>query len=106
MRTALCKTKPDTGTQTSYTLPVGAIVMVNDGDVVQPGDIIARKPRETTKTKDIVGGLPRVAELFEVRKPKDQAILSEIDGIVAFGPDSKGKRSSLSSRKSAIRAFI
>lgn len=87
-----CKLKPDTGTQTSYALPVGAIVMVNDGDVVQPGDIIARKPRETTKTKDIVGGLPRVAELFEVRKPKDQAMLSEIDGIVTFGPDSKGKR--------------
>ena len=88
----VCKTKPDTGTQASYTLPVGAIVMVNDGDVVRPGDIIARKPRETMKTKDIVGGLPRVAELFEVRKPKDQAILSEIDGIVSFGPDSKGKR--------------
>ncbi len=66
--------------------------MVNDGDSVQPGDIIARKPRETTKTRDIVGGLPRVAELFEVRKPKDQATLSEIDGIVSFGPDSKGKR--------------
>jgi DNA-directed RNA polymerase subunit beta' len=88
----VCKTKPDTGTQTSYALPVGAIVMVNDGDVVQPGDVIARKPRETMKTKDIVGGLPRVAELFEVRKPKDQAVLSEIDGIVSFGPDSKGKR--------------
>ncbi|GAB1411046.1 DNA-directed RNA polymerase subunit beta' [Desulfovibrionales bacterium] len=86
------KIKPDTGTAASYTLPVGAIIMVADGDSVQPGDIIARKPRETTKTRDIVGGLPRVAELFEVRKPKDQASLSEIDGIVSFGPDSKGKR--------------
>jgi DNA-directed RNA polymerase subunit beta' len=71
----VCKTKPDTGTAAAYTLPVGAIIMVNDGDQVSPGDIIARKPRETSKTKDIVGGLPRVAELFEVRKPKDQAIL-------------------------------
>ncbi len=86
------KTRPDTGTQAFYTLPVGAILMVNDGDEIRAGDVIARKPRETTKTRDIVGGLPRVAELFEVRKPKDHGILSEIDGVVSFGPDSKGKR--------------
>jgi len=59
---------------------------------VEAGDIIARIPRETTKTKDITGGLPRVAELFEARKPKDVAIVSEIDGNVSFGPDSRGKR--------------
>jgi DNA-directed RNA polymerase subunit beta' len=66
--------------------------MVRDGQEVKAGDTIARKPRETSKTKDIVGGLPRVAELFEVRKPKDLGILSEIDGIISFGPDTKGKR--------------
>jgi DNA-directed RNA polymerase subunit beta' len=59
---------------------------------VKAGDILARKPRETSKTKDIVGGLPRVAELFEVRKPKDMAVVSEIDGTVAFAGESMGKR--------------
>ena len=66
--------------------------MAKDGQEVQAGDVIARKPRETSKTKDIVGGLPRVAELFEVRKPKDMGVVSEIDGIVSFGAESKGKR--------------
>lgn len=80
------------GTKAHYPLPVGAILMVQDGDAIGAGDIIARKPRETSKTKDIVGGLPRVAELFEVRKPKDLAVVSEIDGIVSYGPESKGKR--------------
>ncbi len=75
-----------------YHLPVGAIVMVNEGDTVFPGDVLARIPRETTKTKDITGGLPRVAELFEVRKPKEQAVITEIDGVVSFGKDTKGKR--------------
>jgi DNA-directed RNA polymerase subunit beta' len=56
------------------------------------GDILAKIPRETTKTKDITGGLPRVAELFEARKPKDHAIISEIDGCGDFGKDTKGKR--------------
>jgi len=73
-------------------MPVGAIIMIRDGENVQAGDVIARKPRESSKTKDIVGGLPRVAELFEVRKPKDLAVVSEIDGIVAFGSETKGKR--------------
>ncbi len=73
-------------------LPVGAFVSVNEGDEVFAGDIVAKVPRETTKTKDITGGLPRVAELFEARKPKDVAIVSEIDGVVSFGPDSRGKR--------------
>lgn len=66
--------------------------MVRDKEEVVAGDVIARKPRETSKTKDIVGGLPRVAELFEVRKPKDIAVVSEIDGIVSFSGETKGKR--------------
>ena len=59
---------------------------------IDAGDVIAKIPRETTKTKDITGGLPRVAELFEARKPKDHAIIAEIDGVVSFGKDTKGKR--------------
>ncbi|MBW2610549.1 MAG: DNA-directed RNA polymerase subunit beta', partial [Deltaproteobacteria bacterium] len=75
-----------------YHLPIGAIIMVNEGDQVGAGTVLSKIPRETTKTKDITGGLPRVAELFEVRKPKENAILSEIDGIVSFGQYSKGRR--------------
>ncbi|MCB9612299.1 MAG: DNA-directed RNA polymerase subunit beta' [Sandaracinus sp.] len=75
-----------------YFLPVGANIIPADGQVVEAGEIIAKIPRETTKTKDITGGLPRVVELFEARKPKDHAIVSEIDGLVAFGKDTKGKR--------------
>jgi DNA-directed RNA polymerase subunit beta' len=73
-------------------LPVGAALAVSDGQEVEAGDVLAKMPRETTKTKDITGGLPRVAELFEARKPKDFAIVTEIDGVVSFGPDSRGKR--------------
>lgn len=75
-----------------YMLPVGANLLISDGEELLPGDVIAKIPRETTKTKDITGGLPRVAELFEARKPKEVAIISEIDGIVSFGKDTKGKR--------------
>lgn len=75
-----------------YHLPIGAIIIVVEGDAVGAGTILAKIPRETTKTKDITGGLPRVAELFEVRKPKENAILSEIDGTVSFGKYSKGRR--------------
>jgi DNA-directed RNA polymerase subunit beta' len=75
-----------------YHLPIGAIIIVNEGEKVGSGTVLAKIPRETTKTKDITGGLPRVAELFEVRKPKENAILSEIDGIVSFGQYSKGRR--------------
>jgi DNA-directed RNA polymerase subunit beta' len=75
-----------------YHLSVGAIIMVNEGEEVGAGAILAKIPRETTKTKDITGGLPRVAELFEVRKPKETAIISEIDGVVSFGKYTKGKR--------------
>jgi DNA-directed RNA polymerase subunit beta' len=75
-----------------YLLPMGAIIMVSEGDVVRAGDVLARIPRETTKTKDITGGLPRVVELFEVRKPKECAVISEVDGVVSYGKQSKGKR--------------
>ncbi len=83
---------PHTQGEARYLLPVGAHIMATDGEVMKAGDVIAKMPRETTKTKDITGGLPRVAELFEVRKPKECAIISEVDGIVSFGKDTKGKR--------------
>ncbi len=73
-------------------MPVGANILIQEDAEVKAGDILANIPRETTKTKDITGGLPRVAELFEARKPKEFAVITEIDGIVAFGKDSKGKR--------------
>jgi DNA-directed RNA polymerase subunit beta' len=76
----------------TYQMPVRANLMVGDGDTVEPGDIIAKIPRETTKTKDITGGLPRVVELFEARKPAETAVMSEIDGMVKLGPIAKGKR--------------
>ena len=86
------KSRPGTNTPAIFSMPVGAILMLRDGQDVFEGDIIARKPRESSKTKDIVGGLPRVAELFEVRKPKEMAVVSEIDGLVSFGAETKGKR--------------
>ncbi|GAB5542652.1 MAG: DNA-directed RNA polymerase subunit beta' [Sandaracinaceae bacterium] len=75
-----------------YFLPVGSNIIPADGQEVDAGEILGKIPRETTKTKDITGGLPRVAELFEARKPKDHAIVAEIDGTVSFGKDTKGKR--------------
>ena len=83
---------PNSENEARYFLPVGATIAVSEGDQVEAGDIVARIPRETTKTKDITGGLPRVAELFESRKPKEHAVISEIDGVVSFGKDTKGKR--------------
>jgi DNA-directed RNA polymerase subunit beta' len=80
------------GAPARYMLPVGAIIVAPEEEKVSGGSILAKIPRETTKTKDITGGLPRVAELFEARKPKEYAIISEIDGVVSFGKDSKGKR--------------
>jgi DNA-directed RNA polymerase subunit beta' len=84
----------EAGEQTvgSYTLPVKAHLQVADGAIVSAGDVIAKIPRETTKTKDITGGLPRVAELFEARKPKEQATITEIDGTVRFAGFVKGMR--------------
>ena len=75
-----------------YQLSVGANIVVSEGEFVHAGDIITKIPRETTKTKDITGGLPRVAELFEARKPKEYSVITEIDGAVSFGKDVKGKR--------------
>jgi DNA-directed RNA polymerase subunit beta' len=80
--------------QVSYkiSLPIGAHLQVADGDEIFAGDIIAKIPKDTTKTKDITGGLPRVVELFEARKPKEYAIISEIDGVVSFGGIARGAR--------------
>jgi DNA-directed RNA polymerase subunit beta' len=83
---------PGSVSQARYLLPVGANIFVSEGDMAEAGDVIVKIPRETTKTKDITGGLPRVAELFEARKPKEYALISDIDGIVEFGKDLKGKR--------------
>ena len=83
---------PNSEQEARYFLPVGANISVADGDEIGPGEVIARMPRETSKTKDITGGLPRVAELFEARKPKEFAVVADIDGVVSFGKDTKGKR--------------
>jgi DNA-directed RNA polymerase subunit beta' len=83
---------PNTELEARYLLPVGANIVAQEGEVIHPGEAIGKIPRDTTKVQDITGGLPRVAELFEARKPKDHAIISEIDGIVSFGKDTKGKR--------------
>jgi DNA-directed RNA polymerase subunit beta' len=90
-------TKPDVvrldnGNPAHYMMSVDAILSVEDGQAVRAGEVIARIPREGAKTKDITGGLPRVAELFEARRPKDHAIIAEIDGLVRFGKDFKNKR--------------
>ncbi len=83
---------PRTGTPARYYLSPGAILNVDDGEYVKAGDVLARIPRETTKTKDITGGLPRVVELFEARKPKTLAFIAAKDGVVSFGKDIRGKR--------------
>ena len=75
-----------------YLMPTHAHLMVRDGEEVHAGDVLAKIPRETTKTKDITGGLPRVVELFEARKPRETAIIAEINGIVKYGEVSKGQR--------------
>ena len=80
------------GGDARYLLPVGAVLSVGDGDEVKPGDVLARLPTESAKTRDITGGLPRVAELFEARRPKDCAIIAEMTGRVEFGKDYKNKR--------------
>ncbi|OOZ38911.1 DNA-directed RNA polymerase subunit beta' [Solemya pervernicosa gill symbiont] len=76
----------------TYVLPAGAVVIVTDGGEIKVGDVIARIPQESSKTRDITGGLPRVADLFEARKPKEPAILAEYTGTVSFGKDTKGKQ--------------
>ncbi len=84
--------RTDSGNPVTYPMSVDAILSVEDGQTIAAGDVIARIPREGAKTKDITGGLPRVAELFEARRPKDHAIIAEIDGYVRFGKDYKNKR--------------
>ena len=83
---------PGSNAVARHLLPVGSNLVVSEGHKISAGDILAKIPRETTKTKDITGGLPRVAELFEARKPKEFAVISEIDGVVSYGKDAKGKR--------------
>ena len=83
---------PGTDIPAHYPLPPRAVVTVSDGDDARVGDVIARLPQESLKTRDITGGLPRVADLFEARKPKEPAILAEITGTVSFGKDTKGKQ--------------
>jgi len=82
----------DAGNPVTYQMSVDAILSIEEGQTVVPGDVIARIPREGAKTKDITGGLPRVAELFEARRPKDHAIICEVDGYVRFAKDYKNKR--------------
>ena len=76
----------------NITFQVGSLITVKNGQQVQVGEVLARIPQETSKTRDITGGLPRVADLFEARKPKDSAILAERSGTVSFGKETKGKR--------------
>ena len=83
---------PSTEIAAQYFLPAGAIIGISDGGLVQVGDVLARIPQESSKTRDITGGLPRVADLFEARKTKDQAILAEATGTISFGKETKGKR--------------
>ena len=83
---------PNSTVPAHYMLPANAIVTLSDGQSISAGDVIARIPQEGSKTRDITGGLPRVADLFEARKPKDPAILAEISGTVSFGKETKGKR--------------
>ena len=83
---------PGTDAPAQYILSPGAVITVEDGAGVGVGDVIARLPQESSKTRDITGGLPRVADLFEARKPKEAAILAEISGIMSFGKETKGKQ--------------
>jgi DNA-directed RNA polymerase subunit beta' len=83
---------PGTNVPAHYFLPAGAIISLKDGAEMNIGDVVARIPQEGSKTRDITGGLPRVADLFEARKPKEPAILAEISGTVSFGKETKGKR--------------
>ncbi|MGH9480633.1 MAG: DNA-directed RNA polymerase subunit beta' [Terriglobales bacterium] len=87
-----------------YLMPSHAHLMVTDGQAVAPGDVLAKIPRETTKTKDITGGLPRVVELFEARKPRETAVISEIDGSVKYGDVTKGQRKIFVTPENAVSA--
>jgi DNA-directed RNA polymerase subunit beta' len=91
-RTPTLIIKAGRGDERKYLLPTGAHVMVHNGQDVHPGDVLAKIPRATTKTKDITGGLPRVVELFEARHPRDKAVITEVDGTVHHGAIVKGMR--------------
>jgi len=88
----ICKEDGKEVAYPGFVLPIRAILVVKDGDVVLQGDVLAKIPKETAKTSDITGGLPRVAELFEARRPKDPAVITEIDGRISFGKTEKGVR--------------
>jgi len=75
-----------------YFLQAGSIVQMQDGQDVNVGDVVARIPQESSKTRDITGGLPRVADLFEARRPKEPSVLADVSGIISFGTDTKGKQ--------------
>ena len=83
---------PGTKRQAIYRLPVGSHITVNEGDLIDAGTVVAKIQRESTKTKDITGGLPRVAELFEARKPANSALIADIAGTIEFGPEVRGSR--------------
>jgi DNA-directed RNA polymerase subunit beta' len=83
---------PGTKVPAHYFLPAGAVISIEDGATINVGDVVSRIPQESSKTRDITGGLPRVADLFEARKPKDPAILAEKSGVIGFGKETKGKR--------------
>jgi DNA-directed RNA polymerase subunit beta-beta' len=89
-----------------YTVITGAHIVINPGDRVTPGEVLAKLPREIAKTRDITGGLPRVAELFEARKPKEPAIITEIDGIVKFGDSMRGMRRVIIEGQSETREYF
>ena len=95
---------PGTDLPAQYLLPPRSIVNLQDGAPVGVGDVVAKIPQEASKTRDITGGLPRVADLFEARKPKDPAILAEVSGIVSFGKDTKGKQRLIIKRRRRQRA--
>ncbi len=90
--TIVVQMREEEGAERRYQLAIGSHLLVANGDTINPGDVLAKIPRETTKTKDITGGLPRVVELFEARRPKDAAVVSEISGVVHVGEPSRGTR--------------
>ena len=89
-----------------FIIPTGAQILVKDGQEILAGDTLCKIARETAKTSDITGGLPRVAELFEVRKPKESAVVSEIDGLVEFGPITRGMRKIIIKNENNGRAHL
>jgi len=98
---------PDTKVKATYVLSTGSQLMVSDGEEIHAGDVISKVYKESGKTKDITGGLPRVAELFEARPPKEPSILSEIEGHVSFGKDTKGKQKiTITSEKGEKKEYL